>query len=134
MLICPSFVILVKLDKSDKLTIKYYLEIIEKLFQFSLKKQLECNEMDIMDYRSKVFGLVEVVLRVPPLFVIDEILKIGLGGFNGLAEYDLSDIGGKFENTGNGFNNVTSYGEQYDPVMYKVILMSIIRLLVSTLG
>lgn len=87
-----------------------------------------------MDYRTKVFGLVEVVLRVPPLFVIDEILKIGLIGFNGLAEYDLSNIAEKFENSDNEFNNVTSFSGQYDPVLYKVILMSAIRLLVSTLG
>lgn len=87
-----------------------------------------------MDYRTKVFGLVEIVLRVPPLFVIDEILKIGLIGFNGMAEYDLTDIGEKFENTENDFNNVTSHSGQYDTVMYKVILMSVIRLLISTFG
>lgn len=89
--------------------------------------------MDV-DYRTKVFGLVEVILRVPPLFVIDEILKIGLAGFSGLAEYDLSDIGEKFENNGNDFKNMTSHSGVYDPVMYQVILMSVIRLLVSTLG
>lgn len=87
-----------------------------------------------MDYRTKVFGLVEIVLRVPPLFVIDEILKIGLIGFTGIAEYDLTDIGVKIENSENTFNNVTSHSGQYDPVMYKVILMSVIRLLVSTFG
>lgn len=85
-----------------------------------------------MHYRTKVFGLVEVVLRVPPLFVIDEILKVGLVGFNGLAEYELTDIVETFENTD--FNNMTSHSGQYDPVMYKVLLMSVIRLLVSTLG
>lgn len=87
-----------------------------------------------MDYRTKVLGLVEVVLRVPPLFVIDEILKIGLIGFNGLAEYDLSDIGEKFENNENGYHNVTAQTGQFDTVMYKVILISVIRLLVSTSG
>lgn len=87
-----------------------------------------------MDYRTKVFGLVEIILRVPPLFVIDEILKIGLIGFNGMVEYDLTDIGEKFENTGNDFNNVSTHSAPYDPVMYKVILMSVIRLLVSTIG
>lgn len=87
-----------------------------------------------MDYRTKVFGLVEIILRVPPLFVIDEILKIGLIGFNGIVEYDLTAIGEKFENGVNDFNNGSSHSVQYDPVMYKVILMSVIRLLVSTIG
>lgn len=32
-----------------------------------------------MSLRSKVLALVEVVLRVPPLFVVDEFLKISLG-------------------------------------------------------
>ncbi|XP_013138001.1 PREDICTED: protein TRC8 homolog [Papilio polytes] len=33
----------------------------------------------MMSLRSKVLALVEVVLRVPPLFVVDEFLKISLG-------------------------------------------------------
>jgi E3 ubiquitin-protein ligase RNF139 len=32
-----------------------------------------------MSIRTKVLGLVDVILRVPPLFIIDEILKINLG-------------------------------------------------------
>lgn len=29
--------------------------------------------------RTKVLGMVDVIMRVPPLFVIDEILKISMG-------------------------------------------------------
>lgn len=33
----------------------------------------------MMSLRSKALVLVEVLLRVPPLFVVDELLKISLG-------------------------------------------------------
>lgn len=32
-----------------------------------------------MSVRTKVLGLVDVLMRVPPLFIIDEILKISMG-------------------------------------------------------
>lgn len=32
-----------------------------------------------MSIRTKVLGLVDIMMRVPPLLVIDEILKIGMG-------------------------------------------------------
>lgn len=32
-----------------------------------------------MSMRTKVLGMVDVMMRVPPLFVIDEILKISMG-------------------------------------------------------
>lgn len=32
-----------------------------------------------MSLRSKVLSLVDVILRVPPLFIIDELFRIGLG-------------------------------------------------------
>lgn len=32
-----------------------------------------------MSLRSKILVLVDVILRVPPLFIIDELLRIGLG-------------------------------------------------------
>lgn len=32
-----------------------------------------------MSMRTKVLGMVDVIMRVPPLFVIDEILKISMG-------------------------------------------------------
>lgn len=33
----------------------------------------------IMSMRTRVLGMVDVIMRVPPLFVIDEILKISMG-------------------------------------------------------
>lgn len=32
-----------------------------------------------MSVRTKILGMVDVLMRVPPLFVIDEILKISMG-------------------------------------------------------
>lgn len=32
-----------------------------------------------MSVRTKILGFVDVILRVPPLFLLDEIFKIGLG-------------------------------------------------------
>lgn len=90
-----------------------------------------CNEMS---FRGRVLGLVEVVLRVPPLFVIDEILKIGLG-LTELSEHDLSNFGEEeYEKAASTYNNVTTSTIPYDPVVYRFILMSVIRLLLSTLG
>ncbi|EFA10501.1 protein TRC8 homolog [Tribolium castaneum] len=85
-----------------------------------------------MSFRSRVLGLVEVVLRVPPLFVIDEILKFGIG-LEELSEHDLSNFQeryDKFEETFQGNSTTIAY----DPVLYKFILVSVLRLLLSTLG
>ncbi|XP_018571156.1 protein TRC8 homolog [Anoplophora glabripennis] len=87
-----------------------------------------------MSFRGRVLGLVEVVLRVPPLFVIDEILKIGLG-LTELSEHDLTNFGEEeYEKIASGYNNVTTGTIPYDPVVYRFILMSVVRLLFSTLG
>ncbi|KAJ8979182.1 hypothetical protein NQ317_010942 [Molorchus minor] len=87
-----------------------------------------------MSFRGRVLGLVKVILRVPPLFVIDEILKIGLG-LTELTEYDLSNFGEEdYENVTNTYENSTTSGIPYDPMVYRFILMSVIRLLFSTLG
>ncbi|CAH1154057.1 unnamed protein product [Phaedon cochleariae] len=88
-----------------------------------------------MSFRGKVLGFVEVIFRIPPLFVIDEILKIGILGITELSEHDLSDIGGKYVKFENVLSNVTTNSEPYyDPMVYRLILMSVVRLLVSTLG
>lgn len=82
-----------------------------------------------MSLRTKILGLVEILLRVPPLFVIDEILKIGLG-LSELTEYDLTEFEEKLDD--NTFNYSTSV--HYDPTFYRFIAISLARLLLSTLG
>lgn len=87
-----------------------------------------------MSFRGRVLGFVEVVLRVPPLFVIDEILKIGLLGLTELSQHDLSSYEEKYAKIENDYNNITTNSDPYDPLVYRYILMSVIRLVVSTLG
>lgn len=89
-----------------------------------------CNEMS---FRGRVLGLVEVVLRVPPLFVIDEILKIGLLGIPYFVEHDLSNIEEKYAKIRTD-GNLTTNSEPYDPMAYTIIFTSIFRLFISTLG
>lgn len=86
-----------------------------------------------MSFRGRVLGLVEVVLRVPPLFVIDEILKIGLLGIPYFVEHDLSNIEEKYAKIRTD-GNLTTNSEPYDPMAYTIIFTSIFRLFISTLG
>lgn len=83
-----------------------------------------------MSLRTKILGLVEILLRVPPLFVIDEILKIGLG-LTEITEYDLSEFEEKLDD--NAFN-FSSGSVPYDPTFYRFILISLVRLVLSTVG
>ncbi|KAB0794856.1 hypothetical protein PPYR_11695 [Photinus pyralis] len=78
-----------------------------------------------MSFRTKVLGLIEVFLRVPPIFVIDEIFKIGLG-LSDLTEYDITELE---ENPSNYTVTIN-----YDPTFYKLVLISLARLSLSTLG
>ncbi|CAH0554717.1 unnamed protein product [Brassicogethes aeneus] len=87
-----------------------------------------------MSFRSRVLSLVEVVLRVPPLFVIDEILKIGLG-LTELSEHDLSSslINENEEKPQiEILYNYTSVPD--DPAIYRFIIVALVRLLFSAIG
>nr|CAH7746034.1 unnamed protein product [Callosobruchus chinensis] len=90
-----------------------------------------------MSFRGRILGLVEVVLRVPPLFVIDEILKIGILGVGELHEHILSPttvVDGILHTETDVFQNSTTTSQLHDPMVYGVVLMYIFRLSVSTLG
>ena len=43
-----------------------------------------------MSIRSKVLGLVDVIMRVPPLFIIDGILKMSMGLPNSTQDFDAA--------------------------------------------
>lgn len=86
-----------------------------------------------MSLRGRVLGIVEVLLRVPPLFVIDEILKIGLGYYEDLSSQDLTYFGEKPEKIENPFTNTTSY-LVFDPKVSKYVLISVIKLLIGAIG
>lgn len=86
-----------------------------------------------MSFRTKILSFVEVILRVPPLFLIDEILKVGIG-FTDFHEHDLTDLEqiNQMQNAVYKSNYTDFIG--YDPTFYKYLLLTITRLTLSTLG
>lgn len=84
-----------------------------------------------MSLRTKVLRFVEIVLRVPPLFVIDEILKVGIGDPPEFTEEELA----KYESFGSlsGDHNSTTY-LQYDRTFYKLLLTALMRMLLCAVG
>lgn len=84
-----------------------------------------------MSLRTRVLRLVEIVLRVPPLFVIDEILKVGIGDPPEYIQYDLTDSEGfgGIKASQNGTAPLT-----YDPTFYKLVLTALIRIVLCVIG
>lgn len=86
-----------------------------------------------MSFRSRVLGLLEVALRVPPLFVIDEILKIGLG-ISDFSEHELSNFDEKSDTLqGNTYNDTTNSNFN-NIIIYRLVFITILRLVLSILG
>lgn len=92
-----------------------------------------------MSVRTKVLGLVDVIMRVPPLFIIDEILKISMGipaqtnlgssttGSELLKELNLSSIDQIVKNvTENPFNDEIDF--------YKVLSLTTLKFIVCLFG
>lgn len=86
-----------------------------------------CHEMSL---RLRVLNLVEIVLRVPPLFVIDEILKVGLG-IQALSHQEFPLFEENYYKTSS--QNFTTVS-QYNPLLYKVVVFGLIRLILSAIG
>lgn len=82
-----------------------------------------------MSFRTKILSFVEVILRVPPLFLIDEILKVGIG-LTEFNEHDLSEFEAGIPQFTTNYTNFIGY----DPMFYKYLIISITRLALSTLG
>ncbi|KAL3269792.1 hypothetical protein HHI36_008851 [Cryptolaemus montrouzieri] len=85
-----------------------------------------------MSFRLRVLNLVEIVLRVPPLFVIDEILKVGIG-INEFSEHDLTNFEERYDKIEVNAQNFTT-SLPYNPVFYRFVLIGLIRLLLSAVG
>lgn len=82
-----------------------------------------------MSLRTKVLRLVEIVLRVPPLFIIDEILKIGIV-LSDFTEHDLSGFEQSFEDEARNASTTM----HYDPTFYKLVLAAFIRFMLCMFG
>lgn len=92
-----------------------------------------------MSVRTKVLGFVDVLMRVPPLFLIDEILKISLSFSNTVEEQLQSSNSlvknGSAENGGasiiaEGFNTVSD--EETD--FYKFLSVTTIKFIICLIG
>lgn len=81
----------------------------------------------IMSLRSKALALVEVLLRVPPLFVVDEFLKISLG-----LPMSTDDIAALSNTTI--IDNTDSEAIYYDANFYNAFVVSLCIFLTCCLG
>lgn len=94
-----------------------------------------------MSFRTKLLALVDVLLRVPPLFIMDELLRIGLGvhqgdssHYNSSSEVDDEVAGITGEAV---IPTISAYSEsegQYQAQFYKVFIVTSLKYLLSCLG
>lgn len=116
-----------------------------------------------MSVRAKMLGFVDVILRVPPIFIIDEILKISMGlpfntndtdvmGNTTMAQSSTDDIVLLNSSGSVSFNNDSSLGQQIfnasqamfidgsatgvvdDPEFYKFVSLTTLKFLSCLLG
>lgn len=91
--------------------------------------------------RTMVLGMVDVIMRVPPLFVIDEILKISMG----LPTTNIIDVAAGISPDGLGSMNTGSAASvvinatdhlQLDPnaEFYKVFSLTTLKILTCLIG
>lgn len=75
-------------------------------------------------------------MRVPPLFLIDEILKIGfgLGYYEDLSNEDLHFFGDQAEKSEGTLANATSYFVFDTRVSKYIVLVSMMQVLIGVLG
>lgn len=86
-----------------------------------------------MSFRGKVLSLIDVVLRVPPLFIIDELFRIGLGlphpeNFV-LKESYLNVTEILFQN-----ESLSETIQNYDSHFYKILLINAVKFILSCFG
>lgn len=81
-----------------------------------------------MSLRSKALALVEVLLRVPPLFVVDEFLKVSLGlpVSNGEEVAVLSNVTDDHVDV--------SDSNYYDANFYNAFFFTLLKFLICCLG
>lgn len=87
-----------------------------------------------MSLQTRLLNLVDVLLRVPPLFIIDELFRIGLG-------FPVNLDGASEANT-TGFLNLDSHiasrvynlSNQYDTQFYEVLLLIVVKFLLALCG
>lgn len=94
-----------------------------------------------MSVRTKVLGMVDVIMRVPPLFVIDEILKISMG----LTTASLNDIAGNQQQAINSTTAAIDSLSESDSIIdhlsemdsqefYKIMPLTVLKFLICLVG
>lgn len=83
-----------------------------------------------MSLRSKALALVEVLLRVPPLFVVDEFLKVSLG----LPVSNGEDVPSLSNATDDHVDITDSDTNYYDANFYNAFLFTLLKFLICCLG
>ncbi|GLG94169.1 hypothetical protein R5R35_006738 [Gryllus longicercus] len=89
-----------------------------------------------MSIRLKLLGIVDVILRVPPLFIMDELLRIGLGLPQGDSNYDNSsyEIDDSLVPDGQSKSEFSLPVSQYDDQFYKAFAITVFKFFFSCLG
>ncbi|KMQ90907.1 protein trc8-like protein [Lasius niger] len=90
-----------------------------------------------MEIRERILSFADVIMRVPPLFIIDELLRIGLGLPNDNIVLDSTENGFKTTNVGTIVNSISAVTtdsfliEQFDLTRftYKTYLIIIFKFL-----
>lgn len=83
-----------------------------------------------MSLRSKALALVEVLLRVPPLFVVDEFLKVSLG-----LPVSIGDDGPSLSNATDDHVDISdSETNYYDANFYNAFFFTLLKFLICCLG
>uniref|UniRef100_A0A2H1VSG2 SFRICE_032253 n=1 Tax=Spodoptera frugiperda TaxID=7108 RepID=A0A2H1VSG2_SPOFR len=85
-----------------------------------------------MSLRSKALALVEVLLRVPPLFVVDEFLKISLG--LPVSSGEEGSVLANITVDGVAVDMMDSDVNYYDANFYNALFFTIVKFLVCCLG
>lgn len=86
-----------------------------------------------MSLPFKFFNLLDVLLRVPPVLLIDDILRSGLG-LTEITEHDLSVDKRDFITIYNDLSFNFSTSAETDPTFYRYILVSLARFLLCSTG
>lgn len=82
-----------------------------------------------MSLRTRVLNLVDVLLRVPPLFVIDELLRIGLG-----VQEQVDSTTATIQNDNSTISDTVVENSGYDAQFYKFLIITCVKVILSCLG
>ena len=104
---------------------------------YSLENYIQSQLYSQMSFRTKLLALVDVLLRVPPLFIMDELLRIGLGfqqgdsnRFNSSSEADDAEA----SIIEDALPPIISTYLEYRTYFYKVVVITCLKYILSCLG